>query len=294
MTWDKAFEIILDALKDSAITLAIVFVFEVLLSFLKIKMKETLEKHPKLSPLFGSIFGLIPQCGTSVLGADLYIGHHIGVGTLVAIFLATSDEAIPILLVSSFDKAIMLLPLLGLKVVIGFVFGFLIDLVLSKKQKIDLKEEVNTDDCHHIHNHNHHNEKEESNVHKHLIHPLLHSLELFAYVLVINLAFGFLIELVGVDNFATFIESNKYLSPLFSSIIGLIPNCSSSVLISKLFVSGNLSFGALLSGLLINAGLGFIVLFKSKKTIKDALLIMLTCFIISIAVGYITCLIIGF
>ena len=284
-------DIFLDALKDSALAFAVIFVFEVILSFVKIKMKDILEKHPKLAPLFGSLFGLIPQCGTSVLSADLYLGHHIGVGTLIAIFLATSDEAIPLMITSGNEKALMLLPLIALKVLIGFVFGFLIDLVLSKKEKISLDENVELEECHHD---DHHNHKHDDKFHEHIIHPLHHSLELFVYVLLINILFGYSIALIGESNFAAFIESNKYLTPLYASIIGLIPNCASSVLITEMFLSNSIPFGALLSGLLVNAGLGFVVLFKSKKDIKNTLLIILTCFVISVLSGYIACLISGF
>lgn len=294
MSGELALDILLDAIKDSAIAFGVILVFEIILSFLKIKMKDALEKHPKIAPLFGSLFGLIPQCGTSVLSADLYLSHHISTGTLVAIFLATSDEAVPLLLTTGNTKALYLIPLLLLKIAIGFVFGFSIDLILHKKEKLDLKEEVDTEDCHHIHHHHEDEEKEKSKVYKHLVHPLLHSLELLAYVFVINIAFGFLIGFVGKENFAAFIETNKYLAPLFSSIVGLIPNCASSVVISTLFINGHLSFGALLSGLLVNAGLGFIVLFKSKKHLKQTLLILLTCFIIAVVSGYVACLISGF
>ncbi len=284
-------DIFLDALKDSGLAFAVIFVFEIILSFTKIKMKEALEKHPKLSPLFGSLFGLIPQCGTSVLSADLYLSHHISVGTLIAIFLATSDEAIPLLITSGNEKALSLIPLLLLKVAIGFVFGFLIDLVLLKKQKINLEEEVELEECHHNDNHNH---KHDDKFHEHFIHPLHHSLELFIYVLLINILFGYSIALIGENNFAAFIESNKYLTPLFASLIGLIPNCASSVLISELYLSSSIPFGALLSGLLVNAGLGFVVLFKAKKDIKNVFLIILTCFLISVLCGYVACLISGF
>ena len=299
MTWDLALDIILDALKDSGIVFLFVFVFELILSFIKIKMKEILEKNKRIAPLFGALFGLIPQCGTSVLGADLYIGRHITMGTIVAIFLSCSDEAIPLLLSSGSKVALAILPLVGLKFVIGFVIGFLIDLIYHK-QELHLEEEVDVEECHHLHVHEHHHEegkeeKQEKNaLHEHFIHPLLHSLELFGYVLAVNLFFGFLIGFIGEETFSNFISQNKYLAPLFSTIIGIIPNCASSVVISELFIDSHLSFGALLSGLLMNAGLGLMVLIKNRKTIKSAFVILGICFAVSLLFGYLTCLIVGF
>lgn len=288
MTWDLALDIILDALKDSALVFAFVFLIHVLLSFFEHKLTNFMVKHKKTGPLFGSLFGLIPQCGTSVMGAELYIKKYITIGTLAAIFLSCSDEAfIAILTSGKPDKMLMVLPLIGLKFAIGFIVGFLFDVIDNKQKVEDTDDVVEEPECHKHHTHN-------SPVHKHLVHPLIHSLEIFAYVLVINLTLGFIIGFVGQDNFSNFIRMNKYLSPLFASIIGLIPNCASSLLLAELFVEGNLSFGSLLAGLLVNAGLGMMVLLKNRKTVKNLLLILLICFLTAVASGYITCLIIGF
>lgn len=288
MTWELALDIFLDALKDSALVFAFVFLIHVLLSFFENKLANFLAKHRKTGPLLGSLFGLIPQCGTSVMGADLYIKKYISIGTLIAIFLSCSDEAfIAILTSGKPDKMIMVLPLIGLKFAIGFIAGLVVDLII-RKQEIDQTEEiVEESECHSHHTHN-------SKIHKHLVHPLLHALTIFAYVFVINLILGFIIGFVGKENFSSFIQTNRYLTPLFAPIIGLIPNCASSLLLSELFIEGNLSFGALLGGLLVNAGLGMMVLLRNRKTIKNLLWVVLTCFIVSVAAGYITCLIIGF
>ena len=175
----------------------------------------------------------------------------------------------------------------GLKSAIGFIVGFLIDIIDNKQEVEETNDVVEEPECHKHHTHN-------SPVHKYLVHPLLHSIEIFAYVLVINLTLGFIIGFVGQDNFSNFIRMNKYLSPLFASIIGLIPNCASSLLLAELFVEGNLSFGSLLAGLLVNAGLGMMVLLKNRKTVKNLLLILLICFMTAVTSGYVTCLIIGF
>ena len=282
MTWEIAKKVLIDALIDSAWVLLFVFVFHVLLSFIEDKLSNYLTKHHKAGPLFGSMFGIIPQCGTSVLAADLYIAKYISLGTLAAVFLSCSDEALIVLLTHPNEKTIMVLPLIASKFVIGFMIGFLVDLIYKKQEVIDNKETLEDVTCS---DHHHHGDVK---LHKHLIHPLIHSLQIFAFVLVINVALGLIIESAGKESFASFMVSNRYLTPLFASIIGMIPNCVSSVLISELYISGSIPFGALLAGLLMNAGLGMMVLFKNKNVIKSTLILLAICFVTSIVFGYVS------
>ena len=289
MTWELALDIILDALKDSGIVFAFVFLVHLLISFFDDKINHLLAKRRKTGVIFGSLFGLIPQCGTSVLGADLYIKKYISLGTLIAVFLSCSDEAFIQILTSGSERTIMIIPLIIMKFVIGVGVGLLSD-VIFKKQDIEepaCEEDLENKECH-VHHH------ENNKLHKHLIHPLIHSLQIFAYVLVVNLVIGFIIGFVGEENFANFIISSKYLSPLYCSIIGLIPNCASSILISELFIDGVIPFGALLSGLLVNSGLGMMLLLKNIKTAKRVVLIIGICFLTALIFGYLTCFVIGF
>ena len=287
MTWELALEIILDALKDSGLAFLFVFLVHVLISFFDTQISSFLTKRRRTGVLFGSLFGLIHQCGTSVLGADLYLKKYISLGTLVAVFLSCSDEAFITILTSGSPKTIMILPLIGLKFSIGVIVGIAIDLIY-RKQEIK-EEEINVGEsvCH---EHHHANTK----VHKHLVHPLIHSLQIFAYVLIINLAIGFIIGFVGEDNFKNFLQSSKYLSPLYCSLVGLIPNCASSLLITELYLDEALPFGAMLAGLLVNSGLGMMLLLKNVKTAKSVIFIIGICFVIALISGYITCLIMGF
>ena len=287
MTWEIAKVVLLDALKDSAIVLAFVFAFHLLLSFIEDKLSSFLTKNRKVAPLFGSLFGIIPQCGTSVLAADLYIKRYITFGTLAAVFLSCSDEAILVLLTNPTQKTWMVLPLIGSKFVIGFMVGFLIDLIY-RKQEIKKPEEELKDVICEEHHHEH------TKLHKHLIHPLIHSLEIFAYVFVINVSLGLIIASVGEENFANFLLSNKYAAPVYAALIGLIPNCASSVLLSELYMTSYLSFGALLSGLLVNAGLGMMILLKSKTTWRQTIFIIALSLLTAITFGYIFCGILGF
>lgn len=288
MTWDIFFDKLLDALKDSVLVFAFVFLFHVILSFIETPVSNFLVKRKKTAPIFGALFGLIPQCGTSVVAAELYIKKLITFGTLIAVFLACSDEALLMLLGAWNEKSLAIFPLIGLKLAAGILFGFLIDLVIARHQKLEEVDHI--DERHECHEHHHEN----TPIHAHLMHPLIHALKIFIYVFVINLALNLLIAWVGEDNFTNFMISNRYLAPLFTSIIGLIPNCASSVLITELYLSGTLSFGALFAGLLVNSGLGVMILVKEYKNIKKTLLILGVCFAIAVALGYLTCLVSGF
>ena len=275
------------ALIDSLKVFVLVFILYFALSFLENYISKRLSLNNKVSPFFGALLGLVPQCGISVAASDLYIKRKITVGTLVAVFLACSDEAIFILLAS--EKFLTVFPLLLIKLVIGFISGMMIDSFILRKQKLknDNEEVVS---CAHHHEHHHHDSKLKHN----FKHTLLHSVEILIYVFIVNFIFGLLIELLGEAKLIIFLQNNKYLAPLFSSIIGVIPNCASSVVLSELYIINGLSFGALLSGLLMNAGLGLVYLFKKKENVKMNINVVVIMFIISLIVGYLTCLINGF
>ena len=280
-------EIIFDALKDSLLVFAFVFLVHLIISYFENNLSNFLVRRKKTGPLFGSIFGLVPQCGTSVIGADLYLKKYISLGTLIAVFLSCSDEAFIALLTSGSERIFMIVPLIGIKFVVGFFIGIVVDLVFRKQDINYVDKEIEHHTCH-VH------DKENNYLHQHLMHPLLHSLEIFLYVLVINLAIGFIIAGVGEDNFKAFLDTNKYLTPLFACIIGLIPNCSSSLLLTELFVSNNLSFGALCGGLLVNSGLGMMVLIKNRRSWKNVFLILAICLFVALVSSYVICLINGF
>ena len=286
MTWELFFDILLDSLKDSILVFAFVFLFHVILSFIETPVSNFLIKRKKTSPIFGALFGLIPQCGTSVVAAELYIKRFITFGTIIAVFLACSDEALLILLAAWNEKTLMIFPLIGLKLAAGIIFGLLIDLIIRKQHLEDVDHIDEEKECHEHHHEN-------TPIHAHLVHPLIHAIKIFIYVFIINLALGLLIGWVGEENFANFMTSNKYLTPLFSAIVGLIPNCASSVLITELYLSNTLSFGALFAGLLVNSGLGMMILIKHKE-VKKTLIILGVCFAIAVTLGYLTCLILGF
>ena len=287
MTWQLFGEIILDALKDSVLVFAFVFLFHVILSFIENPVSNFLVKRKKAAPVFGSLFGLIPQCGTSVVAAELYIKRYITLGTIIAVFLSCSDEALIVLITHWNERSLAIFPLIGLKLATGIIIGMLIDLIM-RHQKVDEVDQIEEEKECHTHHH------ENTPAHAHLIHPLIHSIKVFIYILIINIALGTIIGFVGEENFTNFMLINRYLTPLFSAIIGLIPNCASSLLITELYVSSSISFGALFAGLLVNSGLGIMVLIKDKDNIKRTLFIISFCFVLAIALGYLTCLVNGF
>ena len=287
MTWEQFGDILLDSLKDSLIIFAFVFLFHVILSFIETPVSNFLVKRKKASPIFGSLFGLIPQCGTSVVAAELYVKKYITLGTIIAVFLSCSDEALLALITNWSEKSLAIFPLIGLKLATGILIGMLVDLVIRHQQVDDVDHIEEEKECH-----THHHEN--TPAHAHLIHPLIHAIKVFIYVFIINVALGSIIEAVGPEKFESFMLTNRYLTPLFSSIIGLIPNCASSLLITELYVKGSLSFGALFAGLLVNSGLGVMVLLKERRNWKSTLFIIFFCFVVAIALGYLTCLVNGF
>ena len=304
-------EWLLDALIDSAKLLPFLFVayivIEVIESFTSKKVASKNFYKGKFGPLIGSSFGMIPQCGFSVVATDLYSRQKITIGTLIAIFIATSDEALPILFGNLNNVKIgeTILILILTKFVIGLIGGYTVDIfanLINKKKKVPQIEEVQEEnhDCEEEKEHNHEEEGlhkgccghsiEEDKVHpakQYLLHPLLHTLKIFAYILIVNIVFSALVFYIGEESITTFLINAKYFAPLFATLIGLIPNCASSVVLTNLLVIGGLNISACIAGLIMNAGIAYLVLFKQNKNIKVNFAIIGIMAVISIATGYI-------
>ena len=277
--------VLLHALLDSLKVLLIAVIFNVILSFFEGKISKIFSKKNKVSPLIGSAAGLIPQCGISVVAADMYMKEHITAGTLLAVFFACSDEALPLMFTES-TKVIYVLPLLLIKLLFGFILGFTVDLIIRKRELKKINDEIHVGCCHH-----HIDDEDESKIRKHLVHPAIHSLKIFTYVLIINVLFGTIVHIIGEDVIGNFLQTNTALSVLLSGVIGIIPNCSSSVIITELFLNGGLNFGALITGLCVNAGLGFTYLLKNKDSRKQGIKLLIILFLYSLSIGYITLII---
>ena len=275
-------EIVLDALLDSLKVFPFLFLMYVLIEFLENRTNITKNKNilrGNLAPLLGAATGIIPQCGFSVMAAKLYDKKIIRTGTVLAVFLATSDEAL-IILLSSGQSAIAVMPLIAIKFAVAVGVGYLFNALLRREALAELAEgeEIHGTPCGHDH-------EEDSKVRRYLLHPLLHSLEIFAYILVVNLAFGFAMH-YAEGAITSFLDGGYWFQPLIAGLVGLIPNCASSVLVTQSYVLGALSFGGMTAGLCANAGLGFVILFKNIKSWKRNLAVLGILYVVSVAVGY--------
>ncbi len=262
----------------------------------------------KLGPLIGSATGLIPQCGFSVMAAKLFEQKYITVGTLVAIFLSTSDEAFIVLLSSGAEGAAAVLPLLAVKIVVGVAVGYAADGVLKLigrgQVRLDstaiqtVTGEKAPETVHEIFMLRYFEEleieegcscgreHEEGKPFKtYFVNPLLHALKVAAFIFLVNFFLTFLIELIGEEVFAAWISRNLFLQPFLAAAIGLIPNCASSVVITSTFLEGGISFGSCAAGLCANAGLGFVVLIKNTRRWKRNFLLITVCYLVAVVVG---------
>ena len=273
-------DILLDAVIDSVKLLPFLFITYLIMEYIEHKTsnkaKETIKKSGKWGPLVGSILGIVPQCGFSVSATNLYATRVITLGTLIAVYLSTSDEMLPIF-ISEAVSAIIILKILGIKLVIGMIAGFLIDFVLRKRHKNPEDEKI-VDLCEREHCHCEHGIIKSA---------LKHTLNIFIFIFIVNIVMGLLIHLIGEDKIAGFFSSVPILGPVISGLVGLIPNCASSVIITQLYLDNVISVSTMLSGLLVGAGVGLAVLFKTNKGIKENLKIVGLLYAIGVISGII-------
>lgn len=271
------------ALLDTLKTLPFLFVAYLLIEYVEHragdKMTAILSRFGRFSPLAGAVTGIVPQCGFSVAAAKLYAGRIISFGTLAAVFIATSDEAIPILL-SHPDKYNYLWQLIVIKLVVAGAAGFAID-ALFRRAKATPADHSHAHD--EIHSGCAHGECEHGILRPALKHTALSAL----YIFLVIFAMEVVVELVGEETIASIFSQSLALQPLFAALVGFIPNCASSIILTELFASGALSFGSLVAGLITNAGVGYAVLFRSNKNLKQNLLLVGLLFVLGLAVGYI-------
>ena len=230
----------------------------------------------KFGPIIGGILGAFPQCGFSAAAASLYAGHVITRGTLIAIFLSTSDEMLPIMISQKVPMQ-MIFSVLGMKVVIGILGGFLVDILLH----IVRKQPRHHVDIHHMCDHDHCH-CEEGSVIKSAIR---HTIHIFLFILVITFAFNFVVEIVGKESLSRFILNQPLLGSVLSGIVGLLPNCAASVVITQLYLDGAMRLGAMMSGLLVGAGVGLVVLFKTNDSMRENLELTGMLYVIGVVAG---------
>ena len=267
-------DIIIDTIKDSIKLLPFLFVAFLIIEVLEHKFNEKNEKVLKKSgvfgPIIGGILGCFPQCGFSVMATNLYVTRIISLGTLISIYLSTSDEMLPILLMrgSSLGEIFMLL---GIKMLIGIISGLLIDLFIRKKEDIKIKDLCEDDDCH----------CEESL----LISSIKHTIHTLLFIMIISFILNIIMYYGGEDFISTLLKNNTLIAPFISSLIGLIPNCASSVVLTELYLNDVLTLSSVIAGLLTGSGASILVLFKSNKNLKENLKILSLVYFIGILGG---------
>lgn len=291
--------VLLDALLDSLKVFPFLILLYVLIEIMEEKVSTSKQflkyTNGKYATLMGAGLGLIPQCGFSVVASDLYSKKYIKMGTMLAIFIATSDEAVPIIL-SNPTKSYLIFPLLGVKFVYAILVGYVVDWiygVICRKHTIveivppetEVADENISGCC------GHHVEEHRDTFKKFFLHPLIHSLKIFLYIFVVNLALGSLIYYIGEDRVVAFMQNVTYLQPLLVPLVGLIPNCASSVLITQMLILKGITFGSAVAGLCCNAGIGLAVLFKENKNVKQNILVVSILYLSSVLLGYIVTLI---
>lgn len=270
------------ALKDTLIILPILFLTYFFIELIEHKAGEKVKKiiaaSGKAGPLFGSLIGLIPQCGFSGAAASLFAVGTVTTGTLLAVFLSTSDEMLPILISASVPaKEIVLI--LCIKFISGVICGFIVDLIYKRKHSITIEHVCEKEKCHCDHD-------------GVFVSAIKHTLKIILIVFAVTCGLNIIFELIGESNLQTMIISIPVVGELITAVIGLIPNCSASILLTDLYVQNTISMGQLISGVCVNAGVGLIVLFRANKKMKENLAFTAVLYVFGVITGVIVSIII--
>lgn len=279
------------------------------------KTQEAIQHAGAAGPIVGAVLGVVPQCGFSAAAATLYAGRVVTLGTLFAVFLSTSDEMIPIFIAEQVPVE-TIAKILGAKLLIGMIMGFIVDTVLRlarrDKQKLRIHELCEQDRCHcnnecttcesnpelvyqhhddcaagcshehHAHEHDHDHSHGWKSI---LKSALIHTVQVGVFVFLITLVLNYVLEVVGEDALASFLGSNTVLSVLASALVGLIPNCAASVAIAQLYLEGVLGAGAMMAGLLVSAGVGLLVLLRANRPLRQTIAIIALLYATGVAWG---------
>ena len=273
--WDMLAETLIDNIK----IFPFLFVTYLFLEYLERKTSDkttaAIQKATKAGPLAGAVLGVLPQCGFSVVAANLFAARVITMGTLIAIFLSTSDELLPILI--SYEAPLSLIAVIvGYKAVCGMMFGYLIDFTLQKKYNLP-KPDIETL-CQNEHCHCEENEP--------LWKPALyHSVRITLFILAVSLILNFLLQFCGNSANLTQILQYPLLGEMFSALIGLIPNCSASVILTQMYILNYIDFSTMMSGSLVSGGVGLLVLFRVNRPLKQNIKIIALLYICGLVGG---------
>ena len=302
-------------LEDSILVILVLFFTYLAMEYLEHragdKLQQMVEKAGRLGPVIGAAVGVVPQCGFSAAASNLYAGRVITMGTLIAIYLSTSDEMLPVM-ISAKAPVSLILEILVIKVAVGIAAGFLVDLAFGSKYGAHKSHEVYKDHTvhkdHEAHkgqeDHEHHGNKAEHNDHENHTHihelceqehcdcekgifrsALKHTIQVGLFLLLITFALNFLLEIVGEDVLSALLLDRPIAGPVIAGIVGLIPNCAASVAITELYMGGMLGLGSMLAGLLVGAGVGLLVLFRVNHHTMENLKIMGVLYCIGVFAG---------
>lgn len=274
--WDVILETLIDSVKLIPFLFITYLIMEWIEHKTKEKTKETIQKSGKWGPLIGSILGIFPQCGFSVSATNLYAARVITLGTLIAVYLSTSDEMLPIFLSEAVPMG-TILKILGIKLLIGMVAGFIIDFVLRINNK-NKEEHKIVDLC----------EKEHCHCEDGIVKSALtHTLHITIFIVLVTFIVNILIYFIGEDAIGGFLMNQPILGPIVAGLLGLIPNCASSVILTQMYLENVISSATMIAGLLVGAGVGIAVLFKTNKGIKENLKIVTLLYAIGVISGII-------
>lgn len=272
-------DVLIDTIIDSLKILPFLFIAYLIIELIEKKTGDRtshlIQKSGKFGPILGGILGIVPQCGFSAAAANLYTGRIITMGTLIAIFLSTSDEMLPIL-ISEAVPVSTIAQILLIKVGIAIVVGLGIDFIFRKKKVANSKEEIHKlcdeEHCH----------CEEHGV---IRSSIIHTLQIFVYIFIISLLLNTIVHFIGEEKIASLVLNVPVLGPVISSLVGLIPNCASSVILTQLYLENIISVGAMIAGLLVNSGIGILVLFRVNKSKKENFTILGILYLVGIISG---------
>lgn len=271
---------LLDTLLDGVKLLPFLFITYLVMEYIEHKTSQKtaqmMKNSGKWGPVLGGVLGIVPQCGFSAAASNLYAGRIITVGTLIAVFLSTSDEMLPIL-VSEQVNPVTIIRILAVKAVIGIAAGIVVDLVIQSKKEYKQEELRIEHMCDHEHCH-----CGEGRIFK---SALNHTLQIFAFILIITFVLNVVIGYVGEEQLAAVISNKPVLGPLISGLIGLIPNCASSVVLTQLYLEGVLGAGTMIAGLLAGSGVGLLVLYRVNDCLKDNVKITVLIYAVGAASG---------
>ena len=270
-------DIVIDTLIDGLKLIPFLFIAFLIIELIEHKLsnrnKDLITKTGKFGPMFGSVLGMFPQCGFSVLATNLYVTRIVSLGTLISIYLSTSDEMLPILLSENVEIG-LIIKILLIKLFIGMVSGFIIDFILRKKES---KVEADYEICH------------EENCHckEHLLLSVIkHTIHITLFLMIISFLLNCLLEYTGILDTNNIIANNPF-SVFVTSLIGLIPNCGASVMITTLYLKDIISFASMISGLLTGSGVALLVLFRSNKKLSENIIILSLVYFIGVGAGLI-------